>query len=257
MAMKLRPAGATALWSTLLIILVLAGIWFFFDETGFRIVIGAMMAAMCLIHLVILVRTRNRVYLIPTLFYFFGALTFLSRHLGLEAPLLAASAGAAYILLLWALFTRRMKWRYREVMELAARPVEGAGDGFTTRPYPAGETDSTKEELIRFGRYLLKHMIAFPRVEGNRVVLVVPENMLPRLLGLTRGHLDSTFVSFGFDGTISVRIAKRDYGRYREELTFDELCRSFAALFEEFLDLHRSGREDLIIERLDRLEPEA
>lgn len=259
MASKLKPARATAFWATIAIVLILAGIRFLFEETGFRIAIGGLMGVMWLLHLAIVVRVRNAVYLIPLLFYLLGALTFLANDTGIESlvPYFAAAAVIAYILLLRALFTRRMKWRFREILELAARPVEGAGDGFTARPYPAGNADYTKEQLLRFARYLLKHMIAFPYVERDRVVLVVPENMVPRLLGLKRGYLDSTFVSFGFDGTISVQIQKSDYERYREELTFDELCRSFAALFEEFLDQHKNGRGKLIIRRLDGLGPNA
>lgn len=259
MTMKLKPAGATAFWTTVVIILILVGVRLFYEELGFRIVIGAMMAAMCLMHFVIVARIRNFFYLIPFLFYLFGALTFLSNDTQTEGlvPFFAAAAGIAYLFMLWTLFTRRMKWRYREILELAAKPVEGSDDGFTSRPYPAGEASYTKEELARFARYLLKYMIAYPCVEQDRIILVVPENMLPRLLGLKRGYRDSTFVSFGLDGKISVQIAKRDYGRYREELTFDELCRSFAALFEEFLELHRRGSERRIIRRLDGLESHA
>ena len=253
MTMKLKPAGATVFWSTAAIILILAGVRLFFEEIGFRVAIGTMMAAMCIIHLVIIIRIRNLVYLIPFLFYILGALTFLSKNTEPVnlVPFFAAGAGVAYLFLLWALFTRRMKFRYREILELAARPVEGSDNGFTPRPYPAGEATYTKKELTRFARYLLKQMLSYPCIERDRIVLIVSENMLPRLLGLKHGYGDSTFVSFGFDGKISVRIAKRDYGRYREELTFDELCRSFATLFEEFLDLHRSGSEKQITQRLD------
>ncbi len=257
MAPKLKPARATAFWATIAIILILVGIRFLFEETGFRIAIGVLMGAMWLVHLLIVVRVRNAAYLVPLLFYLFGALTFLANdtRIGALVPYFAAAAVIAYILLLRALFTRRMKWRFRDILELAARPVEGADDGFTGRPYPAGAADYTKEQILLFARFLLKHMIAFPYVERDRVILVVPENMLPRLLGLKRSYRDSTFVSFGFDGRLSVQIAKNDYERYREELTFDELCRSFATLFGEFIELHRSGRGKLIISRLDGLEP--
>jgi hypothetical protein len=259
MSMKLKPSGATAFWSTIVIILILVGVRLYFEEAGFRLAIGALMTVMCLMHLVIIVRIRNAVYTIPFLFYLFGALTFLTNDTRIEnlVPYFAAAAGVAYLMLLWALFTKRMKWRYREILELAARPVEGAEEGFTQRPYPAGEAACSREELAGYASYLLKHMIAFPYLERDRLVLVVPENMLPRLLGLKRAYDDSTFVSFGLDGKISVQIAKRDYGRYREELTFDELCRSFAALFGEFLELHRGGRGELIVRRLDGLERKA
>ena len=259
MERKVKPAGATLLWVTATIVLALAAIRFVFDEAGFRIAIGLLMSAMCLLHIVIVARIRNPVYLIPLLFYLLGALTFLSRDTEPVnlVPFFAAGALLAYILLLWALFTRRMKFRFRETLELAARPVEGSDDGFTTRPYPAGQAEYTRDELLRFARFMLKHMLAYPIVEDDRIVLVVSENMLPRLFGLKRGYEDSTIVSFSFDGTISVRIAKKDYEMYREELTFDELCRSFAALFREFLDLHRRDSAKRILRRLDGLESNA
>jgi hypothetical protein len=255
MSMKLKPAGAAFLWATLVIVVILAGVWLLFEEITFRLVIGAMMAGGCLMHAGIIARIRNPVYLVPLLFYLFGALTFLTNDTRMESlvPVFAGAAVIAYIFFLWALITRRIKWRYREILELAARPIEGSDDGFTARPYPAGEASYTNEELAGFGRFLLRNVIAYPYIESDRAVFVVPRNMLPRLLGLARGYNDATYVSFGFDGKVAVHIAKKDYKQYREELTFDELCRSFAGLFEEFLGLYREGRSDRIIRRLDEL----
>ena len=255
MPMKLKPAGAAFLWATIAVVVILAGVRLLFEEITFRMVIGAMMAAAGLMHAAIISRTRNPTYTVPLLFYLFGALTFLSNDTRAErlVPLFAGAAGVAYIVFLWALFTRRIKWRYREILELAARPIEGSDDGFTGRPYPAGEAPCTRDELLGFAGFLLKNGIAYPYVERDRAVFVVPRNMLLRLLGLERRYDEATYVSFGFDGNMTVQIAKKDYVQYREELTFDELCRSFAGLFEGFMALYRDGRSDRIILQLDEL----
>jgi hypothetical protein len=255
MSMKLKPAGAAFLWATIVIVIILAGVRLLFEEITFRLVIGALMAAACLMHAAIIGRTRNPVYSVPLLFYLFGALTFLSNDTRIErlVPVFAGAAVVTYIVFLWALFTRRIKWRYREMLELAARPVASSDDGFTARPYPAGEASYTRAELSGFARFLLKNAIAYPYIERDRAVFVVPRNMLLRLLGLERRYSDATYVSFGFSGNVTVHIAKKDYTQYREELTFDELCRSFAELFEEFLRLYRQGRSDRIIRHLDGL----
>jgi hypothetical protein len=253
--MKLKPASAAFLWATIAIVLILVGVRLIFAELGFRLALGAIMAGACLMHCAILFRIKNPVYAIPLSFYLFGALTFLSNSgpIARFVPFFAAAAVITYIFFLWALFSRRIKWRYREILELAARPIEGSDDGFTARPYPAGQASYTKAELSGFTRFLLKNLIAYPRMEHDRAVIIVPENMALWLFGLSRRYHDATYVSFVFDGNVTVHIAKRDYAQYREELTFDELCRSFAELFKEFLQLYREGRSDRIIRRLDEL----
>ncbi len=68
-------------------------------------------------------------------------------------------------------FSRRSKWRYREVMELAAQPVREVTDGFTRRPKPVGKIDTNREEFEDFAHYLLKHLVAIPYFEIDRTVL--------------------------------------------------------------------------------------
>ena len=58
---------------------------------------------------------------------------------------------------------------------------------------------------------MIKHVIAYPFVEENRVVLVVPENMFIYMLLLKRGYEKDTYIAFDFRGNVSVNIAKKDY----------------------------------------------
>lgn len=153
--------------------------------------------------------------------------------------ILVLCAGTLFIAEILVLSSKRINWRYREILELAAKPVDESADGFTPRPFPAGEAQYTKEEIIGFTKFMIKHVIAYPFAEESRVVLVVPENMFAYMLLLKRGYEKDTYVTFDFRGNVSVNIAKKDYRKYKEEFTFDQLCSSLGNLFIEFLELYQ------------------
>ncbi len=233
-------------------ILFFAGLWAIFGKEAFRTMFWIVMLLASLLHLVFLIRTKNRVYLIPILFYVFTALAFVAFYPPLQL-FFGVGGGILFILLMYVLITNRIKWRYSEILELAARPVNQSDDGFTPRPFPAGEATYTKEEVTTFARFVLKHVIAFPYFEENRVVFVVPERMYRDFFSLRSNYSNDTYVSFGLDGNVSVNIAKKDYQKYKEELTFDQLCQSLGNVFKEFLELYRKGKADKIIDRLNAL----
>ncbi len=224
-------------------------------ELSFQFLLTIIMLTASLMHLVFLSRTRNRDYLVPLLFYLFTALTFLfiSINIDILTVSFAFFALVLFVLFLRMLVLRRLKWRYREVLELAAISVNETGNGFTSRPYPAGQITFNKGDLIRFARFMLKNVIAFPYIEEDRVVLVIPENMLPRFLYLKHNYLNNTFIDFNYSGRVSVKIAKKDYQKYTSELTFDQLCSSFANLFIDFFKLFQNGQGDKIIEQMNSL----
>ena len=233
-------------------ILFFAGLWAIFGKEAFRTVFWIVMLLASFLHLVFLLRTKNRVYWIPILFYLFTALAFVApyRHLQLLSGIWGA---ILFIVLMYVLITNRIKWRYSEILELAARPVNQTDDGFTPRPFPAGAARYTREEVTSFARFVLKHVIAFPYFEENRVVFVVPEHMYKDFFSLRSDYSNDTYVSFGLDGDVSVNIAKKDYQKYKEELTFDQLCQSLGNVFKEFLELYRKGEGSKIIDRLNAL----
>jgi hypothetical protein len=59
-----------------------------------------------------------------------------------------------------------------------------------------------------------------------------------------------SYVSFGFDGAISVHIAQSDYGLYKEHLTFNRICASMAEVFTRFLEYYRRGLDGRISSEL-------
>lgn len=224
----------------------------FFGPPGFYWTFGSIQILMALIHLTVFLRVRQGIYLVPTGMYTLWWLTFFPPFAGHPWHEVFAVASALFLLAFIAvLISKRINWRYREILELAARPVSGTADGFTSRPLPAGPAEFTREEAVGLARYLGKQMIAFPFIEPDRVVFVIPEYMWLYLLFLKRTYEGGTFVAFSDSGQVSVRIAKNDYQKYREELTFDELCLSLGNLFKRFMQWHREGSPEKILKLLN------
>jgi len=73
------------------------------------------------------------------------------------------------------------------------------------------------------------------------------------MLLLKRGYKKDTYVTFDFNGNVSVNIAKKDYQKYKEEFTFDQLCSSLGNLFIEFLELYLKGKSREIIDKLNAI----
>jgi hypothetical protein len=148
---------------------------------------------------------------------------------------------------------RKLKWRGRDILELAAYPVEDIGNGYTARPLPAGKVEFSPRQILEFAEFARRNLIAVPYIVKDKVVLVpIPaDREFPFILGLKTDYSDETWVSFDMDGEVSVNISQRDYLSYRDPLAFDQLCASLSSLFVEFLDLHARGEGVRIMDRLD------
>jgi len=142
--------------------------------------------------------------------------------------------------------------QYRRILELAARPVDDAQNGFTQRPYPSGKAVYSKGEILGFAEFLKSSLIAIPFVESNGITLAFPEDWLGRLYGMHGSYLDDTRVIFQFNGQVSTHITEKDYKKYQEELTFDQLCSSLGNIFIEFMELYKNGEVDRILEKIKR-----
>ena len=94
--------------------------YFFLGEVTFLVLLSTALFIMTLIYLSLLWRTKETVFLIPLLFYFFDGITLVSILLFERSPwtiLFAALAGLFFILLLIALFTRKLNWRLQQFPE--------------------------------------------------------------------------------------------------------------------------------------------
>jgi len=257
-AYKIRPAH----WLTQIVVPVIVlsalallfGLWV--GENIFRTVLIFIFGAMALLHTLWTVRLRNRRYAVPMLFYLFSALTFAAVSADLEPiviVLLAVSALLFFLFFMLQLTGRKIKWRQREMLELAARVVDTASNGYTDRPYPLGKVEADRAQLRDFAQFLLKHTIAYPVFSTSGLVLVLPRSMTGYLLGLKKKAVNETSVAFSQNGEMSVRIAEKDYSCYREQLTFDQLCASLGRLMLDFLELYKEDRQGEIIDRLNGL----
>jgi hypothetical protein len=207
------------------------------------------------------IRTQNNGYLIAALFQFFGSLWIGSTHHGIffvSDELRDLFSVVTLVLMVWMqilLMTRKFKWRGREILELAAQPVDEVTNGFTERPRPSGKTASSREDAIEFAQFVSRNLIAMPYVESDRVVFV-PVTMAQSfryLFPWNRGYHGSTWVSVDNNGLVSVNIAKQDYLRYKENLSFDQLCQSLGDLFIEFMETFKRGEGIRIIDKMNAL----
>jgi len=157
------------------------------------------------------------------------------------------------IFVIYLTATKKIKWRGREILELAAVGVEDTGNGYTSRPLAAGKTEFSQGQIMEFAEFARRKLIAVSYVGKDKVVFVPV--MMGRefgfILGLKSDYTDETWVSFDFEGNVTVNISHRDYLNYKEALSFDQLCGSLGDLFIEFMEMYLRGEGVRIIDRMD------
>jgi len=159
------------------------------------------------------------------------------------------------VLIVYLAATKKIKWRGREVLELAAEPVEETGNGYTPRPRPVGKINISKQEILSFAHFCASHLVSVTYVSPRQVTFV-PVRMGEEFTFMFRGvssNPEVTWISFDFDGEVVVHISHKDYLDYAEPLAFDKLCESLGLLFIEFAELHQRGEGVRVIDRLDSL----
>jgi hypothetical protein len=204
-------------------------------------------------------KTGNPGFIVISLFQLCGGLMGFAAAAGFgqrpNRPALFFAACTGF-LGIWAILlaaTKRVKWRGREVLELAAASVEQTQNGYTGRPLPVGKTEFSQKLILEFAAFARRHLIAATYVGQDRVAFVpVREGREPAfLLGLKADHTDETWVCFDFAGNVSANVSQHDYLDYREALSFDKLCESLGDLFVEFAGMFQRGEGVRIIDRLE------
>jgi hypothetical protein len=165
-------------------------------------------------------------------------------------------AACAAFFLVWTIIltaSKKIKWRGRELLELAAASVEKVGNGYTPRPLPAGKTDFNQRQILDFCEFARRNLIAVPYLGKDKAVLVpVKEGCeYAFILGLKADYTDETWVSIDFDGNVSVNISHRDYLEYKESLAFDQLCESLGNVFVDFIRTYLRGEGGRVVDRLN------
>lgn len=136
----------------------------------------------------------------------------------------------------------------RKIFKNAARFVSGTTDGFTSRPYSAGSIDYSKDQIIGFAHYLSERSVAFPVFEKNGLFLLFSMGRSP----VSGGEpTEFSYVNFDYNGTVSVSVSSSDYRKYRDKITFDQLCASIGDVFKRFLSYYIANREAMITSELN------
>ena len=262
---KLKPDRSIEGFIVPLVMLLSFGMTalFFGFPAGF-IVVAAFLLLGALYDLYIYIRTGNIGHLVVCADNIYMAVLLLIARtyiVGTRQPReewkIAYITGVIFfgVLIVYLAATKRIKWRGREIFELAAESVEETGNGYTPRPRPVGRVDFSKQELLAFARFCARNLIAVVYVSPRQVTFV-PVKMGSEYTFMFRSggaHQETTWISFDFDGDVAVHIAQKDYLDYRESLAFDKLCESLGQLFIEFAGMHQRGEGVRIIDRMDAL----
>lgn len=226
--------------------------------------VAVLMWVFALFYLVVFARTGNLPhlfvvaygafggYIIYTLISYIGAPR--SEMLGVRLAYISGMFFFGFVLI-FLVVNRRLKWRGREIFELAAAPVAEDGNGYTPRPRPVGRVEYSPEQLRGFARFAARNLIALPYITSQNITLV-PVKMgdeFTRLLELNGDYRDATWVNFDMHGEVSVHIAHKDYLDYRQSPAFDALCASLGQVFIDFVELYTKGEGVRAIDRLDDL----
>lgn len=162
------------------------------------------------------------------------------------------------ILFNWLLYLnikRKLKWRGREILELAAQNIEEATGNFTERPLPTGKVKFSKQELESFSKFFEKRLLGLTYKENTRIVFMPLKykNEYFALYNPNYNYHEKTWVAINYNGNVSVNISKEDYLDYKEDLAFEQLCNSLSDEIIEFIELFLDGRQVRIIDRMDNL----
>ncbi|HEY5731938.1 MAG TPA: hypothetical protein VIS72_17965 [Anaerolineales bacterium] len=206
------------------------------------------------------VRTLNAGFLVPMFFQISVGFLTLSMPITMHNP--ANKGWTAFLIfaelffMIWVIMlavNRKIKWRGREILELAAAPVEQIGNGYTPRPLPSGRTEFTQRQIEEFADFARRNLIAVTYFGKDKIVFVpvVMGRETGFILGLKSDYTDETWVAFDNGGNVSVNISHRDYLEYKESLAFDQLCASLGDLFVDFIEMYNRGEGVRVIDRLN------
>ncbi len=262
---KLKPDRNVAkfipplvIWTLFIITLIFFGL-----NAAIR-VIGFGMVVISIFSIIGFLRTSNFGHLVSALYMVsisIFVITLPVEYLnsgGKLPPYSQLNAFISIFLLVWIvilLFTRKIKWRGREVFELAAFNIEDVSDGYTSRPHPSGKIDGTKTQILQFAEFLKKNLVILTYIEQSRVI------MSPIIQGKEHGflyqpnfdYLSKSWISFDFEGNVAVNISREDYLNYQENLSFDQLCEGMGKVFIDFFEMYKKGEGIRVIDKLNSL----
>jgi hypothetical protein len=130
------------------------------------------------------------------------------------------------------------------IFRAAAQTVTTTGNGFTSRPFFAGNAEYSKEQITGFTQYLAGQMIVYPVYSEAGVFMTFSMGKSPLAI---KDSSEISYITYENTGKITVHIASADYRRFRKQLTFDRLCDSLGEVFKRFLNYYINNQESKIL----------
>ena len=247
-------------------------VWAILDFPSGLFTLGVIIMFYALMVFVIYIRTKN-----PYVFFSIAYLIILSMFLLLLSDFLSShgltdikdirtsfpgylKALLVIIIIFWVALLivtslKKLKWRGREIFELIAEDAELSGSSYTSRPRAIDEIEFTKEDLYGFAALLKRNSIAM-NYWGDNSLYICPIKMGDEygpLFNPNYDYISKTWVSIDSEGSVSVHISRDDYLEYKEDLSFDTLCKSLGELFIEFFNMYQNKESVRIIDKINRV----
>jgi hypothetical protein len=260
---KLQPNfSVTGIGQPMIALVIFALFWALYGITAGMVSMAAIFAGYAILSLIYLLRTENPWFFVTFIYQTTVIIfIFLAPKVGVF-PLSEEGFKPLILILIvelavmiYIIAAKKLRWRGREILELAASHVEENTNGFTERPRALGKIDFSPGELNGFTLFLKSSLIAWPIKETNRIVLVPVgtgnEYRLP--LGFSRNYAEDTWVSIDMDGNVMAQISRKDYLKYKEALAFDQLVESMGLLFIDFFEKYMKGEKSRIMYELNQV----
>lgn len=135
----------------------------------------------------------------------------------------------------------------RRIFKLASNLISDISDGFTSRPYFAGNYEAEHEDVSGFVRFLNGKFIA--KSISREGIVYICFSLNKSVLRVS-DPMESSYFAIHQDGGLSVQITEQDYKQYRNKYNFDQLCASLGQVFGRFLQYYKEGYEHRIISEL-------
>lgn len=156
---------------------------------------------------------------------------------------------ALFVIINWSTFygQERYEINSRRLFKLAGERIFETANGFTDRPFSAGELQATREELLGFSRFLEGKYVTRIFHEGQAIYLAFSLNTSLLVISHPR---EVSHITISGTGSVSVFITESDYRQFRKTYNFNQLCESMGAVFKRFFEYYRQGLENRIITEL-------
>ncbi len=129
------------------------------------------------------------------------------------------------------------------LLERAGKKTNTVQDGYTNRPFHLGAIENSVDEIVSFSEYLHKKGWAVAITEENRIKLIFSSGLFWYFHFIKPDYNKNTYAEIDFKGNISIHIAERDYKKFKQELTFDELCDTFGNLIIFMFNMFKENQQ--------------